>query len=250
MSDSSAGRALTLASQYSLQSISFPPIGGGGRRLPCDQIATCIVSKVVNSDHANSLELLTLVRLVAFNTNKYIAFDNALQPAVSGGGAMLPIKQSAIQGPQNWPPPSASTFDTVAASLPALAAPVAALQASHAALQVAASGYSASTSQAPPAVSQPTPPSHSAEVLGGNCPSSSSGSTGSKGGPALPPVGPPDDPDDDPERKKRDKDIDNKRKGQFLIDSTAIKTAKGRTRGSMKCEVERFERGTDLTIKD
>ena len=74
--------------------------------------------------------------------------------------------------------------------------------------------------------------------------------TGSKGGPALPPVGPPDDPDEDPDKKKRDKDIDNKRNGEFLIDSTALKAAKGRTRGSMKCEVERVERGTDLTIKD
>ena len=35
-----------------------------------------------------------------------------------------------------------------------------------------------------------------------------------------------------------------------MIDSTALKAAKGRTRGSIKCEVERFERGTDLTIKD
>ena len=49
---------------------------------------------------------------------------------------------------------------------------------------------------------------------------------------------------------KRDKDIDNKRKGEFLIDSTALKVAKGRTRRSMKCKVERFERGTDLTIKN
>ena len=43
------------------------------------------------------------------------------------------------------PPPSASTFDTVAASLPTLAAFVAASQASHAALQVADSVYSAPT---------------------------------------------------------------------------------------------------------
>ena len=71
------------------------------------------------------------------------------------------------------PPLSASTFDTVAASLPALAAPVADSQASHAALQVAESGYSAPTSQAPPDATYPTPPSHLAEVLGGNCPSSS-----------------------------------------------------------------------------
>ena len=35
-----------------------------------------------------------------------------------------------------------------------------------------------------------------------------------------------------------------------LIDSATFKSAKGRTRGSMKCEVKRFELGTDLTIKD
>ena len=62
---------------------------------------------------------------------------------------------------------------------------------------------------------------------------------------------PPDpDPDGDPENKKRNKAIDEKRKGQFLIDSESLKAAKGRLRGSMKCEVERYERGTDLTIGD
>ena len=35
-----------------------------------------------------------------------------------------------------------------------------------------------------------------------------------------------------------------------MIDSTALKAAKGCTRGIMKCEIERFKRGTDLTIKD
>ena len=66
----------------------------------------------------------------------------------------------------------------------------------------------------------------------------------------MPPGGPSDDPDEDPDKKKRDKDIDNKRKNEFLIDITALKAAKGRIRGSMKCEIERIERGTDLTIKD
>ena len=58
------------------------------------------------------------------------------------------------------------------------------------------------------------------------------------------------DPNEDPERKKRDKEIDAKRKGVFLIDSEAFKAAKSRTRINMRCEVERFERGTDLNIKD
>ena len=43
------------------------------------------------------------------------------------------------------------------------------------------------------------------------------------------------DPDPDPEKKKRDKAIDAKRKGRFLIDSESLKAAKGRLRGNMKC---------------
>ena len=72
----------------------------------------------------------------------------------------------------------------------------------------------------------------------------------SQGGEAQPLSGPPGDPDDDPDKKKRDREIDLKQNGQFLIDSTALMSAKGRSRGNMKCEVERFESGTDLTIKD
>ena len=88
-------------------------------------------------------------------------------------------------------------------------------------------------------------------------PTSSSG--GGVNGPGQPPSGqgggnrgPPDpDPDDDPpDKKKRNKEIDSKRKGEFQIDSAFLKTAKSRPRGNMRCEVERFERGTDLTIKD
>ena len=44
--------------------------------------------------------------------------------------------------------------------------------------------------------------------------------------------------------------IDAKRKRQFLIDSESLKAAKRRVRGNMKCEVKRYERGTDLTIED
>ena len=60
------------------------------------------------------------------------------------------------------------------------------------------------------------------------------------------------DPDLDgvPEKKKRNKTIDAKRKIQFLIDSESLKAANGRLRGTMKCKVERYERGTDLTIVD
>ncbi len=68
------------------------------------------------------------------------------------------------------------------------------------------------------------------------------------GGSSQEPLDP--DPDGDPEKKKLNKAIDAKRKGQFLIDSESLKAAKGQLRGNMKCEVERYERGTDLTIED
>ena len=48
----------------------------------------------------------------------------------------------------------------------------------------------------------------------------------------------------------RNKAIDAKRKQQFLIDSEPLKAAEGRLTGNMKCEVELYERGTDLTIRD
>ena len=77
--------------------------------------------------------------------------------------------------------------------------------------------------------------------------------SGKQTGAAEPNRSPPDpdpDPDGDPEKRKRDKTIDAKRKGQFPIDSDYLKATKGRARGNMKCEVERYERGTDLNIKD
>ncbi len=62
---------------------------------------------------------------------------------------------------------------------------------------------------------------------------------------------PPDpDSDPDPEKNKRDQAIDAKRTGRFLIDSESLRAANGRLRDNMKCEVEQFERGTDLTIED
>ena len=50
-------------------------------------------------------------------------------------------------------------------------------------------------------------------------------------------------PDPDPEKKTRDKAIDAKRIGRCLIDSESLRSAKGRLRGNMKCDVERYERG-------
>jgi hypothetical protein len=75
--------------------------------------------------------------------------------------------------------------------------------------------------------------------------------SGKQTGAAEPNRSPPDpdpDPDGDPEKRKRDKTIDAKRKSQFPLDSDYLKATKGRARGNMKCEVERYERGTDLNI--
>ena len=41
-------------------------------------------------------------------------------------------------------------------------------------------------------------------------------------------------------KKKRNKAMDAKRKGQFLIDSESLKATNGQFRGAMKCEVERY----------
>ena len=76
----------------------------------------------------------------------------------------------------------------------------------------------------------------------------SSGRLSSSAGPSQNPPDP--DPDPDPEKKERDKAIDAKRRGRFLIDSESLRAAKDRLRGNMKCKVERYQRGTDLTIKD
>ena len=94
--------------------------------------------------------------------------------------------------------------------------------------------------QLPTSVSQPPaqPPFGDGAFSSGR----PSGSAGSNQNPPDP------DPEPDPEKKKRDKAIDAKRKGQFLIDSESLKAAKGRLRGNMKCEVEQYERGIDLTI--
>ena len=147
--------------------------------------------------------------------------------------------------------PLASSLDSAAAPARALAALNAARPMSQAALQLAAFGGSSVPSyQTLLNSSQSFPSSHIPKVPSGEAPSSGTPSGGTQGGGAQPPGGPPGDPDDDPDKKKRDREIDLKRKCQFLIDSTALRSAKGRSRGNMKCEVDRFERGTDLTIKD
>ena len=89
-------------------------------------------------------------------------------------------------------------------------------------------------------VGNPTPTDNSA---------SATKSTPSKDSSRTPPD-PDPDPEGDGDKKKQYKQIDDKRKGQFLIDSDYLTNFKGRGRGNMKCEVERYERGTDLTIQD
>ena len=85
---------------------------------------------------------------------------------------------------------------------------------------------------------------------GSQLPPNSSSSAGNNQNAAQLTGGPPGDPDDDPNKRKLDKKIDIKRKSQFQIDSAAHKAAMGQSRGNMKCVFERFEHGTDLTIKD
>ena len=49
---------------------------------------------------------------------------------------------------------------------------------------------------------------------------------------------------------KREAEIDIKRNAEFTIASAYAKAAKGRRQYNLKCEVEHFERGSDLGIKD
>ena len=55
---------------------------------------------------------------------------------------------------------------------------------------------------------------------------------------------------DDPDKRKKERESDLKWKGIFTIDSETLRTAKGRPCRNMKCDVDKFERGTDLMIKD
>ena len=59
-----------------------------------------------------------------------------------------------------------------------------------------------------------------------------------------------DSDDGDPDKRKRKKEINAKRNGDFLIDSVALRFAKARFCGNIICKVERFEHGTDLIFKD
>ena len=101
-----------------------------------DKYAVPISSSVTSYDPG--------VPLVASAGRYTYADARQLERSYSFGGARTferPLVSVPLMVAPSTPPPSASTFDTVAASLPALAAPVAALQASHAALQVAVFCY-------------------------------------------------------------------------------------------------------------
>ena len=97
---------------------------------------------------------------------------------------------------------------------------------------------------APPPAAQAPPPPLSGVPGGDNA--AGSGRGGSAGGPP----GEPGDPDEDPDKKKLHKEIDAKRKGQFLLHSAALKAAKYRSLGKIKCGVFSFERGAELTKQD
>ena len=103
--------------------------------------------------------------------------------------------------------------------------------------------------QAPPTGQSAIPRS---DTIGGVAPVVGTGSSGFKQS-GLPPggLGLSDDPvEGDSDKCKREKDINAKRNGVFIIDSAVFCAAYGRSRESMKCEVERFERGTNLIITD
>ena len=57
-------------------------------------------------------------------------------------------------------------------------------------------------------------------------------------------------PNDDADKRKKERETDVKWKGIFMIDSEMLRTAKARPCRNMKCDVDKFERGTDLMIKD
>jgi hypothetical protein len=69
----------------------------------------------------------------------------------------------------------------------------------------------------------------------------------SSGGGGLLPGGDPPPRRGDNNRRRT---LDDKRKGQVLIDSSYIRSTSGHMRGNPKCEVEKFERGTDMTIEN
>ena len=193
------------------------------------------------------------VPLVASGGRYTYADARPFERAYSPGGARIterPHESRPSVVATSAQAPTASTFNSVAAPLPTLAASVAALQAPHAAPQVAATSFAVPSTLAPPAATQSTTLVLPSKAASSEAPSSGALSTGFKNGAAQAPAGPQGDPDNDPDKKKRDKEIDLSRKGQFLIDMAAFKSAKGRTRGSMKYKVERVERGSDLTIKN
>ena len=62
-------------------SISFPPIGAGGKKLPLDQVANCIVETLADAANQKNIGSIKLVRLVGFTFSIKAAFEAALKQA-------------------------------------------------------------------------------------------------------------------------------------------------------------------------
>ena len=56
---------------------------------------------------------------------------------------------------------------------------------------------------------------------------------------------------DDEEQKRHDRIIDEKRRSEFLVSSDRIwRARKNRSKSNMRCEVKKYARGTEVTIKE
>ena len=125
---------------------------------------------------------------------------------VTGASSPLapgPTAPATMASDFSAPAHSASTFDSVAAPLPALAASIAASQAPLAAPHVETSSFLAPSAQAPLAATQPTPWPYSSKTSDGAAPSSGSLSTESWVNAAELTGRPGSDSDDDCDKNRR-----------------------------------------------
>ena len=131
--------------------------------------------------------------------------------------------------------PSTPTFDVFAALAPAIPMQLSRSQIPYSAPSVSMPCASVPVNKTPSIATQSAPFPYPVGVPGAEVPLIISNSTGKNRNAIQPPGRPPGDPDDDPDRKRDDKEIDATRKGQFLIDNAALKAAKNRSRGNIKC---------------
>ena len=61
-----------------LTSLSFPPIGAGGKGLSLDPVACCIVNILTDAANQNDTGSLTLVQHVGFSSPEKAAFEAVL----------------------------------------------------------------------------------------------------------------------------------------------------------------------------